>query len=589
MPISDNQKIETLLRAAISATPEEREKSSDLSVGYEPMSREWEVIVKYTGDLVSILSPFPGVTVTPLLNGYGILKIPQEQIDAVASLEQITYMEKPKRLFFEVVQGRRASCITSLQNLQPSGFTGRGTLVGIIDSGIDYTHPDFRTPDGRTRILELWDQTISPDPSLNRYSPEGYPLGTLFPEALLNEALAAPTRSERDAICPSFDTSGHGTHVAGIAAGNGRASNGTYRGVAYEANLLIIKLGTPDPLGFPSTPQLMQAVDFCIRRSIFYGMPLALNLSFGNTYGSHSGTSLIETYLDTVAGNGQCSIVVGSGNEGVGGGHTSGILSENQSQRVEFAISDYSTAFSIQIWKSYWDEIRFAVSGPSGEAVLNINAQPGIQRFRVGSTDLLIYYGEPAPYSLYQEIYIDLIPINNYIDAGVWSITLIPQKIQNGGWDMWMPVAAVRNSATRFLLPTPDTTLTIPSTASKVITVGAYDSSNDSLAPFSGRGYTWSTHQAKPDLVAPGVNIYSCAPGGGYTMRSGTSMATPFVTGSCAAFMQWGIVEKNDVYLYGEKMKAYLRKGARRLPAFQEYPNPQVGWGALCLRDSLPG
>ena len=153
---------------------------------------------------------------------------------------------------------------------------------------------------------------------------------------------------------------------------------------------------------------------------------------------------------------------------------------------------------------------------------------------------------------------------------------------------MWMPSAAVRSAATRFLQPTPDITLTIPSTARHALTVSAYDAVSDSFAAFSGRGFTWDTKMEKPDLAAPGVDITSCAPGGGYAVRTGTSMAAPFVTGSCAALMQWGIIDGNDPFLYGEKMKAYLRKGARRLPVFRQYPNPQIGWGALCLRNSLP-
>ena len=93
----------------------------------------------------------------------------------------------------------------------------------------------------------------------------------------------------------------------------------------------------------------------------------------------------------------------------------------------------------------------------------------------------------------------------------------------------------------------------------------------------------------KPDLVAPGVDILSCSPGGGYVSRTGTSMACPFVTGSAALLMQYGIVEGRDPYLFGQKVKAFLIRGARQLPAFEEYPNDSVGWGALCVRDSLPG
>ena len=152
---------------------------------------------------------------------------------------------------------------------------------------------------------------------------------------------------------------------------------------------------------------------------------------------------------------------------------------------------------------------------------------------------------------------------------------------------MWLPSIAVRSLSTGFLISNPDTTLTIPSSAEKIITVGAYDSHNDTLADFSGRGFSWNTNQIKPELVAPGVDIISCAPGGGYETRSGTSMATPFVTGSCALLMQWGIVNGNDIYMYGEKIKAALISGTRKLPFENSYPSKTVGWGALCLYDSL--
>lgn len=586
MPES-NQKIEPLLRAAIDATAAELGNSPELSIGYTPTGRIWEVILRYTGSSASLAEKLSSFPITFLLGNYAVAQIPQEQIDAVASLPEIIYIEKPKRLFFEVLRGKTASCITSLQSSQPADFTGRGIFVAIIDSGIDYSHPDFRNADGTSRIRFLWDQTIYPSPENGQLPPEGYSLGTLYGNEQLNAALMAETAAERRAICPSIDLSGHGTHVAGIAAGNGRASDGVYRGVAYESELFVVKLGTPDPFGFPSTSQLMMAVDFCIRQSIALQTPLAINLSFGNTYGSHSGTSLLETYLDTAAQSGQLCIAAGSGNEGTGAGHTGGILSGNSSTTVQFAISDYQQNLSIQIWKNYWDEMVFHISGPRGDRI-TVPSSPGAWRYTIGSTQLYIYVGEPSPYSIFQEIYLDFIPLSSYLDAGIWSITIQAQKITDGIWDMWMPSSAVRNSGTQFLLPSADTTLTIPSTASRLITVGAYDSNRLTAAAFSGRGYTWNTRQVKPDLVAPGVDITSCAPGGGYDVRSGTSMATPFVTGSCAVLMQWGILLGNDPYLYGDKVKAHLIRGSRKLPFAENYPNPITGWGALCLKDSLP-
>lgn len=625
--MATNQKIETQFRAALNATPQEREKSDDLSTGFNQEEDTWEVIVKHTGNLRSLAEIYPNITIIELLNNYGILQLPAALIDRVVAEDIITYMEKPKRLFFEMTEGKRAACINTLQ-ARESGLTGRGTLIGIIDSGIDYAHPDFCNPNGTTRILALWDQTIpsvrqnntsnvpSANSNLNTFnnetsfdnvnemlpmvtvspsndittlstSPENYPLGTLYTRETINRALAASDPQTRYSICPSQDLSGHGTHVTGIAAGNGRASNGRYRGVAYEAELLVVKLGIPGPNSFPSTSLLMMGIDFCVRESLRLNLPLALNLSFGNTYGSHSGTSLLETYLDSVSELGRISIVAGSGNEGTSSGHTGGILSPSLPQQIQFSISDYTPSLSIQLWKNFWDEFTVTITPPFGSSI-TVPSVPGTWRYSFGETEIYSYNGEPTPYMPFQEIYFDFLPADTYLTPGIWSLRLTPQRIRSGLWDMWMPASAIRNEATAFLLPTPETTLTIPSTAQRVITVGAYDSRQNTYAPFSGRGFTWNNQFIKPDIAAPGVDITSCAPGGGYEQRTGTSMATPFVTGTASLFLQWGIIEGNDAFLYGEKMRAYLINGAQPLPGFDTYPNPQIGWGTLCAFRSLP-
>lgn len=320
-------------------------------------------------------------------------------------------------------------------------------------------------------------------------------------------------------------------------------------------------------------------------------MPVALNLSFGNTYGAHDGTSLVERFLDDISNYWKSVICVGSGNEGATAGHTAGRLEEEREDEIQLGVQMRETGLNVQIWKSYVDAVDISIVSPSGVRVGPIQELLGAQRFVMGGTEILLYYGEPSPYSVRQEIYLDFLPRQTYVDAGVWRIVLTPRQIVSGEYQLWLPSQSALNVGTAFLLPNSANTITIPSTAARVVTVGAYDSRTFSYADFSGRGALNAqegTAAFKPDIVAPGVAVTAVQPGGGYAEMTGTSFATPFVTGSSALLMEWGIVDGNDAYLYGEKVKAYLRRGARKLPGFAVWPNNQMGYGTLCVRDSLP-
>mgnify|MGYP002586350980 FL=1 len=573
-----DQKIENLLNLALSANEEEREKSLELDVGYYPVARTWEVIIKYSGTLGQVREI--AESVVELSNEFAIVTVREDRLEALAGIEAGEYIEKPKRLFFQVENGRRVSCMTSVQ-IRPPKLYGTGVLVAIIDSGIDYANLDFRNADGTTRIYALWDQTIPGNP------PEGYVQGTEYTQEKINEALQQENRTERMKIVPSEDRSGHGTAVAGIAAGNGRGSKGArYQGVASESGILVVKLGTPREEGFPRTTELMQAIDYVVKKAQRAGRPVAINISFGNTYGSHTGTSLLERFIADIANLWKSVICIGMGNEGASAGHTAGILKENTEERIPLAVQMKETAINVQIWKSYHDIVDISLISPAGVQIGPIPEVIGTQRFVVGDTEILLYYGEPSPFHVSQEIFIEFLPKDSYITPGIWQFVLTPRKIVTGEYDLWLPSENVLNRGTAFRYPTERGTLTIPSTSQRVISVGAYDSLTFAYADFSGRGGLEG--ESKPDLVAPGVDITAPTLSGIYQTFTGTSFATPFVSGAAALMMEWGIVRGNDPYLYGEKVKAYLRRGARPLPGFTEYPNPQVGYGALCLRDSLP-
>lgn len=579
-----SQKLENLLNLALDADQGERERSEELDVGYDKEENVWELIVKYSGTLEAVRQT--ARSVTELLNGYAVIVIEEERIGQLAQLPEVEFIEKPKKLYFQTDVGRQVSCIDIVQDM-PLSLRGKGTLIGIVDSGIDYENAEFRNEDGTTRIVSLWDQSVNGRP------PAGYLAGTEYTREQIDAALATEDKEVRRQMVKTSDVSGHGTAVAGIAAGNGRGSEGRrFRGAAPEAELIIVKMGAPREGGFPRTTELMRGVDYIVRKAVELRRPVAINISFGNTYGSHDGTSLVERFLNDIADMWKNVICIGSGNEGASAGHVSGKVRRQISETVELAVQQREPALSIQIWKSYVDEMGVSVISPSGRQAGPFYEFLGAQRYILGDTELLIYYGEPKPYSVKQEIYLSLLPGKQYIESGVWKIVLTPGRIVDGEYQMWLPTQTSLNMGTAFLQPNSMSTLTIPSTASLAVTVAAYDARTFSYADFSGRGPAGmyeGENVLKPDIAAPGVRVTAPVPGGGYQSFSGTSFAAPFVTGSAALLMEWGIVRGNDPYLYGEKVKAYLRKGAKQLVGYERWPNALLGYGALCVRDSLPG
>ena len=580
MSVQENsQKLANDLNLALDMGYERVAADSGLYTGYDSGSNTWELIVKYTGDIQSVAKRF-GASAVVLLGGYAIVTMPQEYINEFADCAEVVYIEKPHMLFFSDRQALERSCVYYAWS-EPYSLGGEGVLAAVIDSGIDWKNKDFRNTDGSTRILKLWDQTVAPESS-GYAPPEGYVVGTEYNRDVINLALSGDEAALRS-MNLSRDYSGHGTFVTGIAAGNGQGMAGSFRGVAFESELIIVKLGDSEQRQFPRTTRLMEAVNYCIMEAQKAGKPVVINMSFGNNQGSHDGTDLLSTYLNAASDVWKNVIVCGSGNEAGNGIHASGMLSGRKAESVELAVGEYESGFNLQLWKNYSDEYGVELIAPSGERSGNLRTY-GADRVSLDNTQVYVYYGQPTPYSRYQQIYFEFVPAGGYVTPGVWRIVLTPVRIVDGRYDLWLQESATLNEDTRFFSPSEETTLTVPSAAGKVITVGAYNSRTDAYADFSGRGYTRTNDNIKPDIVAPGVNIVSTAVNGGYTVRSGTSMAVPFVSGSAALLMQWGIVKRNDPYLYGEKVKAYLIRTARHLPG-EPVPSKRTGWGALCLRN----
>lgn len=582
----DSQKRENLLNLALEVSQQEREQSLELGVGVLDGDR-WELIIKYHGDLFNRLKQLEQEYDTSfqaefLLPGYAILTIERQYLDLISSLTEIDYIEKPKALYEEVItisQGNINSCVTELVQREPF-LTGKGVLIGIPDSGIAYKDEGFLTKSGNTKIAFLWDQTVQNAGKL----PEGFYEGAEFTREDIEQSIRENTEI-------SFDRSGHGTAIADICAGEGAAN---------ESELLIVKLGSGNEQGFTRTTELMRAISWMLRKAVLLERPLVINISYGSTYGAHDGTTLLETFLNTASDVYKTAICVGSGNEGAAAGHVAQkLIAETE---IEWSVTAFQRSLNISMWKNYVDQFDVSVISPGGQRAEIVIQTVGKQEYRFGETKLILYAGEPTPYSPLQEYYFEFQTIEN----GIWRIVINPIRIVDGYFSLYLPSAVVLNPGTNFFRASPETTLTIPSTADKVITVGAYNTVFGEYADFSGRGYEmlpnendnssstrmesglWRTKVQKPDLCAPGVDILVKDRNGGYQVVSGTSFATPFVAASVALMMEWGIVRGNDPYLYGEKVKAYLCRGAKPIRGLTLYPNEKVGYGALCVADSIP-
>ena len=539
-----------------------------------------EVIVQYVGLGNEI---FDGKTQSyqELLGGFAIVKATSLQIKQLATDSRVLYLEYPRDVFFEncphsgeTKAGLKLCQVSDLNRIcrgPDSSLTGEGVLMAYLDSGIDYRHPEFLNEEGKTRILEIFDLSTEP--------------GTVYTEEQINEALLLP-RQEGNNIVPETDGSGHGTHVAGIGSGNS--------GVAPGTDILMVKLGR-GVRQYSRTSELMLGMDHCVRLAVQRNQPVVLNISYGNNYGAHNGTSMVEQYLDGVLNYAKAVIVVGSGNEGGGKGHFSGEVSAEKPVIADFSVGEFQKGFGFSLFKDFPPDMGLELRQPGGAwQRIDLNVRQAVYPLREGQ--VRVYNETPSPRAVFQEVYMELQPEESiagdnpqagYLLQGLWQIRVTTTRVQPWQVDIWLPVSESLSPLTGFLQPSPETTLTIPSSARRAITVGAYDTRFGQVAAFSGRGNTWNDHLVKPDLVAPGVEIVSAAPGGGYTQRSGTSMATPFVSGAAALLMEWGIIRGRDPFLYADKVKAYLTKGAEPLTEFSFYPNERAGWGVLCIEGSL--
>ncbi len=397
------------------------------------------------------------------------------------------------------------------------------------------------------------------------------PFGVLYSGASLlncNSQFPMPT-----------DSSGHGTAIAEIAL-NELDKNSDER---QDTPLVIIKLSPGITSGFAKTTSIMYAVDFCGRLSAALSIPVIVNLSYGNNNGCHGGMSLLEQFLADMTSIYRMSIVVAAGNEGLAPIHAT--LSPADFSRENAAASGniFSACHELLIGRNEKNLSLTICLSFRDTPVIQIISPDGESSSIMGNYDLLGFKSCVIAVSTisstpdYMDTKIRLVFISDSSPAtGIWRICFSSPAIPFSDINLWLPVSESLSPDTGFLRPSRLTTLTIPSTSTSVITVGALNESTGMPADFSGRGYN-AQNLIKPDLIAPGVDILS--PGSSdFNLRTGTSFAAPFVSGRAAAMVS--NAGSYDRFLYGNRLKSALIREATPVPSLP-LPNPASGWGYI--------
>lgn len=557
-----------------------------------------DYIVEYGGIIENVYNIYQTDCVQALNERYAVFHLPVGSM--TQAVNKLPYNSIPKLFGLMDSSSMDSSGITRLHNQPYLNLKGQDVIVGIIDTGIDYTHPVFINSDGSTKIVSIWDQSIESESGAQRTDQtkdnglldrDGQAAamvnyGTIYTREAINEALKA---EDPLAIVPSTDTDGHGTFMAGIAAGREDPAN-DFTGAAPRAELAIVKLKPAktylrqfylirEDVPAYQENDIMAAVTWLITLARRENKPVSICVGLGTNSGNHDGDAYISRFMDMVGTLSGVSIACAAGNESNRGCHFLGRLTQGDAyEEVELRVGEGERGFSLELWGVAPDIFSVGFVSPGGEVINRISPRMAeVQRFTffLEPTEILINHRIVESVSGGQVIlmrFVDPVP-------GIWRIRVYGSNLLRGQFHMWLPIHGFVSEDTFFLAPQPDTTVTAPADAWVTLSVGAYNHLNDSIYLYSGRGFTPSG-TVVPDFCAPGVNIFGPGLRGRFTTRSGTSVAAAHACGAAALMLQWGIYGSGDYFMSTMQIRQYFIRGARRKDDII-YPSRIWGYGTL--------
>ncbi|MBP3887088.1 MAG: S8 family peptidase [Cellulosilyticum sp.] len=549
------------------------------------------LLVNYIIDSITTLEAlrrqYPNLIILRITPGIYTVQVPQGAEAEFESLqENLRYIDIPLLYGLNAQQALETSNISQLHNYPYGALTGSGILIGFVDTGIDYTNTYFQNADGTSRIVSIWDQTIPGNP------PEEFGYGSVYNQ----EQLSAALKSENPlSVVPTRDTNGHGTFLAGVAAGNDQSGADTFVGAAPDAGIIMVKLRPAsqnirqtylinEDVEAYQTNDILTGLQYIMNTASALNRPLVICLGFGCNFGAHDGTNTIERYLENMGVTNGVIVVSAAGNETNSGHHYRGQIQAGQSQDVEVNVGENESGFVLSLYANIASRLYISVRSPLGQVISRIpiiNQQNQNFKFNLERTILDVTYLYTDPFTGSEQISIRLTAPT----PGIWTLTISAENAIDGNFNIWLPRRGFINDTTYFLQPDPSTTVQIPSTGKHLIVVGAYDATDDSIYIESGRGPTID-NITKPDIVAPGVNVQGPRVGGGLTSFTGTSTATAITAGASALLLEWAIVNQNLLEINTRIARGIFIRGARRLNSIT-YPNNIEGYGRLDLQNSI--
>lgn len=456
--------------------------------------------------------------------------------------------------------------------------TGKGILVAVIDSGVDYLHKDLIDENGISKILYLWDQENN-----SKTPPEGMIFGSEFTREEINTAIQNQDQSL------SSDNTGTGTMACGIIAGQGNI-NREYRGIAKDADLIVVKLREykgiyyDDRISYFVT-DFLAALTYVFKIAIKENKPLIINLTIGNMSAINIEASILETY--GIVDKSGIVIVSGAGNEGNTDIHYQGNVTREDGYTDVIIQNGNNRNLEIVIRGRGPDKLFLQIISPSGDVSQTIRYAPDDRiyrgRFYIEKTSYTVLNTFPWLRSGDQNIRINLTDIK----PGIWTLRISPEFIIHGDFNVYLPNKSIIDPSTRFVDSTSSATITFIGLASPVITIGTYSDKTNSLWIGSSKG-NLSGNKVRPDIIAPGVDIISTYNFDEYNTATGTGVSSSIVCGSLALIMEY-LQEESRVpklSLFTEPLRTYLMIGATRQEIYT-YPNISQGYGIFNLRDTF--